>query len=169
MCVKLNCERGKIKIKTMLSSSNSSSSCSVNLSCQSPVVVGQSAVAQQSKHLTPPTCSCSNTWYTHTPPEGAVSPSPSPCGPLAGPYDSLDFPDLTSDSGFHSATSPIAVTGPPLAHGPYPSMSQLPVPGGGNGAAAFSLPPQLFMPQMNQGPVNFSPTPYLMGMKTLLF
>jgi hypothetical protein len=53
-------------------------------------------------------------------------------------------PDVTSSTGT-TITSPIAVTGPALAHAPYGPQAHLPVPPSGPvGATAYSLPPQLY-------------------------
>ena len=136
-------------------------------SCRSPVGHQSAATQQQrSEQHHSSICSCSGSWFASANPEAALSPSPSPSGLLVGgPYDSLDYSDFASDSGCHSlnATSPIAVTGPPLAHAPYGPLPHMSVT---SSAAAFSLPPQLFLPQVNQATGNFSPSPF-MGKKCL--
>ena len=115
------------------------------------------------QHL-PPNCSCNHTWFPNHLPDVALSPSPSPSGLLPMPYDCIDFGDVHSDSGCHSSTSPIAVTGPPLAHSPYGPLPHLSVSAAAPSPAAYSLPPQLYLPQMSlAGGSNASPSPFIMG------
>lgn len=153
-----------------------SPSCSMNLS---PVVVLSSSAAATTIKTTaedrkqqpaPPGCSCPSSWLANT----TMSPSPSPSSPLATSYfDHLDYPDANLDPGSYScsgsATSPIAVTGPPLAHAPYLSQAHLSVPpvGPAAGATAHSLPQQFYLPNIcpGTGVTNgpYSPSPFMFG------
>jgi hypothetical protein len=50
------------------------------------------------------------------------------------------------------------VTGPPLAHGPFGPASHLSAGAGNTAPVAYSLPPHLYLPPMNPGPVgSYSP------------
>jgi hypothetical protein len=145
----------------------SPSSCN-NISSGSPVGHQAATVMQQqqqhSEQHHSSVCSCSRSWFASPNPEVTLSPSPSPSGLLVGgSYDPLDYSYFATDSGCRSstATSPIAVTGPPLAHAPYGPLPHM------SSAAAFSLPPQLLLPQVNQATGNFSP-PQFMGKKNLI-
>ena len=119
---------------------------------------------------------CPTTWPS---PSASLSASlSSTSGPLAsGPFfDQPEFPDMNRSIATTSVTSPIAVTGPALAHAPYGPQPHLPVPASGPaGAAAYSLPPQLYWSHPHQGPpvgnssnnCGFQSTPVMFGEKKI--
>ena len=115
-----------------------------------------------------PGYSCPTKW-----PSSSASPSSSPLG--SGSYfDRQEYPAMNHTIVTTSVTSPIAVTGPALAHAPYGPQPQLPVPPSGPaGAAAYSLPPQLYWSHPHPGATGsnscgFPSAPVMFGEKNKL-
>lgn len=117
----------------------------------------------------PSGCACPTKWPSSTSPSSSPSSSPQTSGSY---FDSLEYPDMNHSTVTTSVTSPIAVTGPALAHAPYGPQPHLAVPPSGPaGAAAYSLPPQLYWSHPHQGATGsnscgFQSTPVMFGEQT---
>ena len=120
-----------------------------------------------------PGCLCPNTWLPSPSLDVTITPSSSPSGPLVGPlFEPLEYPELhheiTSHSSIPNATSPIAVTCPPHGHALYGPQVHLAAPAPGPvGGTAYSLPPQFYLPHLNQeaagSSCSYSPSPVMFG------